>query len=139
MLVQAGERITQTFSLSETEIVEFARLCGDHNPLHHDPEYASQTRFGGIIACGPHYVSLFMGLLATEFSKRAAMLGLEFSFSLLKAVPPNEPFHMEWEVTGVEFKDSLNGEIVSLKGSIKDNRGVAMLTSTGKVLVTSQL
>ena len=29
------------------------------------PDYAAASRFGGIIASGPHYVSLLLGLPAT--------------------------------------------------------------------------
>ncbi|MDF1857049.1 MaoC family dehydratase [Pseudooceanicola sp.] len=30
----------------------YARVSGDHNPLHTDPEFASTTHFGGTIAHG---------------------------------------------------------------------------------------
>lgn len=113
-------------------IAEFARLCGDQNPLHHDEVYARGTRFGGIIACGPHLSSLMMGLTATYFTQNGAMLGLEFSFRFLKAVKAGGTLEMEWEVVAVEPKASLGGEIVTLEGRATNEEGVVVLPGTGK-------
>ena len=139
MPVEIGEKISAQVTLTEAEITEFARLCGDTNPLHSDQTYASQTRFGGIIACGPHHASLLMGLVASHFSKTAAMLGLEFSFHFRKAVRPGETLDLRWEVVAVMPKASLAGEIVSLEGRITNQQGVEVLAATGKVLVTPRL
>src|SRR5215472_3024869 len=114
--ITIGERIVGQATVTTAEIAAFARMCGDHNPLHHDEAYARGTRFGGIIACGPHLISLITGLLVTYFTQNSAMLGLEFTFHFLKAVMAEETIEMEWEVVGKESKASLGGEIVSLKG-----------------------
>ena len=137
--VQIGERITAQVTLTREEIAHFATLCGDQNPLHHDEDYARQTRFGGIIACGPHVTSLMMGLTATHFSRHGAMLGLEFTFRFRKAVKADEPITIEWVVTGVEDKASLGGSIVALQGKATNQQGQEMLTGTGKILATEQL
>lgn len=139
MRVEVGDRISNRVTLSEPGIAEFARLCGDANPLHSDPEYAARTRFGGIIACGPQYASLFMGLAASHFSRDGAMLGLEFSFQFRKAVRAGDTLEMTWEVVAVEPKDRLNGDLVSLRGVITNQAGAEVLGATGKVLVTATL
>ena len=76
--ISIGERIVGQATLTTAEIAAFARMCGDHNPLHHDEAYAHATRFGGIIAGGGQLISLTTGLLATYFTQNSAMLGLEF-------------------------------------------------------------
>lgn len=139
MHIEIGEKIASKVTLTEGEISEFARMCGDKNPLHSDKGYASQTRFGGIIACGPHYASLLMGLSATHFSKTTAMLGLEFSFRFPKPVRAGETLDLQWEVVAVVPKASLGGEIVSLEGKITNQQGIEVLIATGKVLVTPHL
>ena len=39
-------------TITETDLVLFAGLTGDNNPMHIDEEFASQTRFGGRIIHG---------------------------------------------------------------------------------------
>jgi acyl dehydratase len=137
--IEIGERITGQVTLSSEEIAQFARLCGDLNPLHHDEVYARQTRFGGIIACGPHITSLMMGLTATHFSRDGAMLGLEFTFRFRKPVKVNEQIDMLWEVVAVEPKASLQGSLVTLQGKAINPQGQEVLVGTGKILATEKL
>ena len=137
--IQIGERITGQVSLTREEIARFATLCGDQNPLHHDETYARQTRFGGIIACGPHITSLMMGLTATYFSRDGAMLGLEFTFRFRKAVKADEQIIMEWEIVAAEYKASLQGTLVSLQGKATNQEGQEVLTGSGKILATEKL
>jgi acyl dehydratase len=80
-----------------------------------------------------------MGLVASYFSKTSAMLGLEFTFNFRKPVRPGDTLVLNWEVVAVTPKASLDGEIVSLAGSIINQEGVEVLASTGKVLVTARL
>jgi 3-hydroxybutyryl-CoA dehydratase len=137
--VEIGEQITAQIVLTKEEIATFATLCGDLNPLHHDESYARQTRFGGIIACGPHITSLMMGLTATHFSRSGAMLGLEFTFRFRKPVKADEQIDMEWEIVAIEPKASLQGSLVSLRGKATNPQGQDVLTGTGKILATEKL
>ncbi|QBD76435.1 hypothetical protein EPA93_10600 [Ktedonosporobacter rubrisoli] len=134
-----GEHIVRQISLTREEIANFATLCGDLNPLHHDENYARQTRFGGIIACGPQVTSLMMGLVATYFSQGQAMLGLEFNFRFLKAVKAEDTITIDWEITSVEPKASLQGDIVSLAGVASNLQGQTVIAGKGKVLVMEKL
>lgn len=51
--------IGEPFSLSEAEILAFARVY-DPQPMHADPQAAAAGRFGGIIASGWHVASRVM-------------------------------------------------------------------------------
>ncbi len=137
--VLVGERITEEARFSKEEIVEFARLAGDFNPLHHDEEFAKSTRFGGIIASGTQIASRFMGMTATHFSKRGASLGLEFTLRFAGPVHPEERLEMVWEVVEVTHKPKLNGEIVKIDGRVTNPAGEVVLTGTGTVLVAQRL
>jgi acyl dehydratase len=134
-----GERFGGELLLKTSDIAAFANSIGDYNPIHHDPELAAQTRFGGIIASGPQPAAIFLGLVATYFSRKSAMLGLEFGLKFQKPVFPGQPYRMEWVVAEVEFKEKLKGEIVKLEGQITSAQGEVVLSGTGTVLVTDKL
>ncbi|ALC86911.1 MULTISPECIES: MaoC family dehydratase [Bacillaceae] len=61
-----GQTAAFSRTVTETDIVMFAGLSGDYNPVHVDQEYAVETRFGLRIA---------HGLLTTSFLSR--LLGME--------------------------------------------------------------
>lgn len=50
--IQIGDTDSFTKTISEYDIVQFARLTGDFNPVHLDPEYAKTTPFKERIAHG---------------------------------------------------------------------------------------
>ncbi len=63
-------------TVSADEIVEFARQF-DPLALHIDPEAASESRYGGLIASGYHTLSLSVRLLVEEVrSERAVIAGI---------------------------------------------------------------
>ena len=50
-------------TVTEADIVMFAGLSGDYNPLHINEEYCKQTQFGGRIAHGPLIYAIAAGPL----------------------------------------------------------------------------
>ena len=61
--IEPGFSITSAGrTITETDIVMFAGLSGDYNPLHTDEEYSKQTMFGGRIAHGLLGLSIASGL-----------------------------------------------------------------------------
>jgi acyl dehydratase len=136
---QVGERFGSVFTLSKAEISQFARLSSDFNPLHHDEEFARQTRFGGIIASGPQTTAHFMGVTASYFSQKGAALGLDFHIRFRKPAYPDDPMKIEWMVVDVLFKEKLGGEIVKLEGTLTNSKGEEVLSGLGSVLVTERL
>jgi 3-hydroxybutyryl-CoA dehydratase len=134
-----GETFSKNVTLTEAEIKHFATLCDDQNPLHHDSAYAAKTRFGQIIACGPHYSSLFVAMTATHFSKTTPGVGLEFNLKFLRPVYANIALTMTWTVTKIQHKERLAGTIVWLEGKITDQDGRSLVTGDGKLLLTENL
>ena len=47
-----GMTVSIQNAVSEQDVIDFARVSGDHNPLHMDEDYAKTTQFGGRIAHG---------------------------------------------------------------------------------------
>src|SRR3546814_6041729 len=61
-----GMTAVHTKTLTETDIVLFAGISGDSNPLHLNQEYASETMFEGRIAHGMLTASFISTVLGTK-------------------------------------------------------------------------
>lgn len=131
-MITVGETASKVRHVSAQDIDTFATMCEDFNPLHHDADYAAASRFGGIIASGPHYVSLLMGLLATHFAQHGPQVGVECSVRFVKPVRAGDTLEFKWVVVAIEPKS--RGDIVSLEGSITNQGGETVLTATSKIL-----
>jgi 3-hydroxybutyryl-CoA dehydratase len=61
-----GMRETLMKTVMETDVVGFARLSGDDNPIHLCDVYAARSRFGERIAHGLYTASLISAVLGTR-------------------------------------------------------------------------
>jgi acyl dehydratase len=52
-------------------ILAYARITGDFNPIHVDPEFAANTPLGGVIAHGTLSLNLIWQSLAATFGEEA--------------------------------------------------------------------
>jgi 3-hydroxybutyryl-CoA dehydratase len=59
---RVGERAEYVRTVSEADVVDFARVSGDDNAIHLDEAFAAGTRFGGRVAHG----ALSFGFLAAS-------------------------------------------------------------------------
>lgn len=61
-----GEKASLSHTVSDSDVSEFARISGDHNPVHLDDGYAATTRFGGRIAHGMLTAGFISAVLGTK-------------------------------------------------------------------------
>jgi 3-hydroxybutyryl-CoA dehydratase len=64
--LRLGMRETLMRTVMDDDVLDFARLTGDDNPIHISESYASQTRFGQRIAHGLYTASLISAVLGTR-------------------------------------------------------------------------
>jgi 3-hydroxybutyryl-CoA dehydratase len=136
---QPHERFSAVVSLDLSATSAFAHAVGDTNPMHHDADYASTTRFGRLLASGPQTTAHLLALTASHFSKRGAMLGLEFWVRFRRPVYADETITLEWLVISVKKNSRLDGEIIDLRGRIRNQTGETAVGAKGRVLVTENL
>jgi len=120
-------------------VSEYASAVGDSNPVHHDGNFAAGTRFGRVIASGTHTTALLLALTASHYSQRAAMVGLEFWVGFRSAIFADETIVLEWLVIKVTPNERLIGEVVDLRGRIRNEKGETALGAKGRILVTDRL
>jgi 3-hydroxybutyryl-CoA dehydratase len=133
------ERFSAVVSLDPSATSAFAHAVGDSNPVHHDADYAATTRFGRLLASGPQTTAHLLALTASHFSKRGAMLGLEFWVRFRRPVYADETITLEWLVISVKTNSRLNGEVIDLRGRIRNETGETAVGAKGRVLVTENL
>ncbi len=119
--VAVAETCERGIVFSRAAIAEFARLTGDANPLHFDPEAAARAHHGRIIASGQQTTSNLIGLAATHFARRCErfareLLCLNFNFAFKAPVFADDPVHLSWTVSSVTWHPKLEGWLAQVDG-----------------------
>jgi acyl dehydratase len=65
--IKIGATRTFLHTYTQEDFNRFAELSGDDNPIHVDPDFAAQTRFGGTVAHGMLIYSTLCGFLGSQF------------------------------------------------------------------------
>ncbi|MBP6386261.1 MAG: MaoC family dehydratase [Pseudarcicella sp.] len=66
-MLQLGDTYQHQFSFTQAQVIQFAELSGDNNPLHLDADFAAQTPFKKPIIHGALSTSIFSKIMGTEF------------------------------------------------------------------------
>ncbi|MCS7074736.1 MAG: MaoC/PaaZ C-terminal domain-containing protein, partial [Bacteroidia bacterium] len=51
-MLSVGQEYIHEFSFSQEDVIKFAEVSGDKNPIHLDPDYAAKTPFKRVIVHG---------------------------------------------------------------------------------------
>ena len=133
------ERFFSNVTLTPEMVSAYASAAGDTNPVHHDSKLAAATRYGRTIASGTFTTALLLGLTASHYSKNAAMVGLEFWVRFRRPIYADETIRLEWLVVKVTPNPKLDGDVVELRGRIRNQTGDTALGAKGRILVTARL
>ncbi|MCW3479888.1 MaoC family dehydratase [Neisseriaceae bacterium JH1-16] len=71
--IQIGQSASYAKTITEADILLFAGVSGDDNPVHINQEYAETTRFGGRIAHGMLTASLISTVVGTKLPGEGAI------------------------------------------------------------------
>ncbi|MBI2724555.1 MAG: MaoC family dehydratase [Chloroflexi bacterium] len=97
-----GQRATFTRTVSEEDVVAFARVTGDDQPLHLDDAFATQTRFGKRIAHGMLSAGYISALLGTRLAPDAVVVYLSQQMRFRLPVSIGDTITVESEVTAFD-------------------------------------
>ena len=117
------------FQFSQRDVEAFARVTGDNNPVHLDPEYAAKTMFKRPIMHGMLGASLFSKVFGTLFPGEGTIY-LKQSLNFLKPMYVDTPYVAEFTVKEV-IPDKNRAIIETL---IKDKASGNICTS-GEALI----
>lgn len=118
-----GMTVSIENTVKEQDVVDFARVSGDYNPLHMDEEYAKTTQFKGRIAHGALSASYISAILGNDLPGPGAVF-MELNLKFVRPVRIGDKVVSTAEVIemverGYRVKLSVKGEVegkVCMKG-----------------------
>jgi acyl dehydratase len=131
---EVGYSFERRVRWTREDIRAFAHDVGDHNPLHHDEEFAQASRFNGLIASGAQPVAILMAMCGSQATAENPGVGLEFNFKLVGPARVDDDILFRWVVTSVEKSERPRGTLVSLAGEARGSDGKAIVTANAKTL-----
>ncbi|MCK6210721.1 MaoC family dehydratase [Georgenia sp. EYE_87] len=128
MELHVGDSARRTRTVTSEDIELFARMTGDRNPLHTDPELAAASRFGGIVVQGGVTSGLLNAVVAQDLPGPGSVF-LRTDWSFRAPVRPGDTITAEVVVTAVRT----DKPVTELRTSITDDAGTVVLDGTAVV------
>ena len=133
-MLDLGQKYTHTFSYTQAQVNEFARVTGDNNPVHLDEEFASNTIFKRRIAHGMLGASILSKVFGTIFPGNGTIY-LNQTLNFLRPMYVDEPYQAIFEVK--ELIKEKNRAIIST--TILNGDGKAVLTGEATIMNTEAI
>jgi acyl dehydratase len=135
--LKAGDSwVSPRRTIAETDIVMFAALTGDHNPVHTDEEFAKTTPFGGRILHGPAGFAIATGLesrLGIKEGTAVAFLGM--TWELRAPIKIGDTICVHQRVVSKRETRNPGRGIVNFHVSIVNQRGEVCQDGEWKVMM----
>jgi len=126
-------------TITEADIITFAELSGDTNPLHIDPEYARTTMFGERIAHGLLGLSVASGLAwqtGLMEGTAEAFIGLDWKFRA--PIRIGDTIRVQMVATQKKAMPHLGGGFVTISAVVLNQRDEVVQKGTWTVLVRAR-
>jgi len=131
--------LTAGRTITETDVMTYAYLSGDHTALHTDAEHAKGTVFGERIAHGPLGAVISGGLLVRlGIFEGSALAALEHHWVFKGPIKFGDTIHSR--VTIVELRETSDGRrgVLQRKVEIVNQRGEVVQIGHAKMLIAKR-
>lgn len=116
--------VSQGRTVTEADVVAFAGLSGDFNPLHTDATFAGTTPFGERIAHGMLTVAISTGMSNwTGIFAGTTIALVEQNIKYTGAVKFNDTVHLEMEVTEKKETSKPDRGIINIAAKMLNDAG----------------
>ena len=129
--IKVGDKASFAKTVSDADIVSFAGVTGDSNPLHLDEAYASKTRFKGRIAHGMLSAGFISAALGTKLAPNAVVVYLSQQLRFQRPVKIGDTITANCEVTAVQP----DRRFVTVKTDCVNQAGEEVVTGEAMVLL----
>ncbi len=126
--IKTGDEASLTRTITEADILAFAHLTGDMNPVHIDADYAVKSMFGERIAHGMLLAGLISAVLGMQLpGPNSIYLGQDLKFT----APVKIGDTVKVVVTVTEKRD--DKRIIKLRTTATNQRGEMVIDGTAVV------
>ena len=116
--------------ITQKGITDYAHASGDHNPLHLDPEFASSTRFGGIIAHGMLTLAYISEMMTLAFG-RGWLEGGRLKVRFKGAAYPGDTVRTWGRV--VKDESDSGSRLIECTVGLSNSRGEELITGVANI------
>ena len=122
-----GMQVSIQNTVKEQDVVDFARVSGDHNPLHMDEDYARTTQFKGRIAHGALTASYISAILGNDLPGPGAVY-LSQKLDFKRPIRPGDEVTIKVVLTALEPPRAILSTQIRVNGKLAvDGEAVAAL------------
>ncbi len=129
--VKVGDTAEFQKTVTEEDIVAFARATGDEQPLHLDDSYAAKSRFKRRVAHGMLSAGVISAALGTKLAPQATVIYLSQSLRFLRPVFPGDTVTATVQVTAID----LERRFVTCATECVNQDGQSVITGEATVLL----
>ncbi len=130
-MLTTNQIYTCDFSFTQTDVVAFAQVTGDTNPLHLDADYAAKTIFRRPIVHGFLGGSIFSRVLGTQFPGQGSIY-LKQTMEFLQPMYVDVPYEAVFTVVEILPKSTARIETQIL------DKATRKVVTTGEALVMNR-
>jgi acyl dehydratase len=133
------EFVTARRTILDGDVINFACLTGDFNPIHVDDIAAAAGPFGKRIAHGSLGVAIMNGQQnQLGIFEGTTIAKLEETNKFLAPIHINDTIHTEIKITGVKPSSKGGKGVVSFTACLKNQRGELVTESICSVMVRTK-
>lgn len=103
--IQIGDRFVVTRTITEADVLKFADVTRDYNPVHFEERFAKAKNFNGLISHG-----LLAASLLTEIGGQIGWLATEMNFKFKKPVYFGDTIRCALTITDIDKKGFARAE-----------------------------
>jgi 3-hydroxybutyryl-CoA dehydratase len=139
---EVGQTVTSPGrTITEGDVLTFAGLSGDFNPIHTDAEYAAGQPYGQRVAHGLLGTSIGVGLIVRMGFLEESILGFReidgWKFSA--PIYLGDTIHVEGVISETRAVHRLGGGLVTMRVEIQNQAGKVVQQGSWSMLVKSSV
>jgi 3-hydroxybutyryl-CoA dehydratase len=130
-LPAVGHTVSFEKTVTDEDVVAFARVTGDEQPLHLDPEFGARTRFGKRIAHGMLSAGYISAALGTRLAPGWVVVYLSQQLRFRLPVAIGDVIRADVEVTAVDEEK----RTLTLRTDCVNQDGAVVVQGEARVLL----